>query len=200
MTDATRRWIESIAPLKLGYIETLCMTYTLARHVIDSGIPGDFVECGVFCGVECAVMARALKDAGADDGRRIVHLFDSFRGIPEPGPEDHEFVAAGTRSGGAACSLSEVHQHMSDFGIPDNLLAYHPGWFFDTLPNSGIKQIALLRLDADLYESTRDCLKWLYPLVPRGGIVIVDDYPLSGCRKALHEVVYPQPVYFQRLP
>jgi hypothetical protein len=96
---------------------------------------------------------------------------------------------------------------MRNWGIPDELLVWHPGLFQDTMAgaklnpggwtneNDNPKQIALLRLDGDLYESTRIAM-FLYPLVSKGGWVICDDYQLSGARKAVHEVVMPGPVYW----
>ena len=45
----------------------------------------------------------------------------------------------------------------------------------------------MLRLDGDLYESTIDALQPLYPKVSPGGFVIVDDYNLPMCRKAIHD-------------
>ena len=202
MTPVTRRWIEALAPHCLGHVETLLSTYAIARHVLELGVPGDFVECGVYAGAQCAVMARALEDFSREHstlGRRV-HLFDSFQGMPQCGPEDSEFIQAGNKPGEAACDLAGVQSNMHNWGIPEDLLVYHKGWFQDTLPyivhrSRTLTEIALLRLDGDLYGSTKVCLEHLYPLVPRGGWVIVDDYPLSGCRKALHEVVgYPQPM------
>ena len=46
--------------------------------------------------------------------------------------------------------------------------------------------LAVLRLDGDLYESTMDALEALYDRVSPGGIVIVDDYGvLESCRAAV---------------
>ncbi len=60
------------------------------------------------------------------------------------------------------------------------------GWFADTLPNAKIKQLAILRLDGDMYSSTMDSLKNLYDKVSVGGYVIVDDYhDWPSCRKAV---------------
>jgi hypothetical protein len=64
------------------------------------------------------------------------------------------------------------------------------GWFQDTLPGiqHKIGDIALLRLDGDLYESTMVCLDNLYDNVVAGGIIIIDDYSsLTGARKAVHD-------------
>jgi O-methyltransferase len=49
-------------------------------------------------------------------------------------------------------------------------------------------EIALLRLDGDWYESTMDCLKYLFPKVVQKGIIIIDDYfTWEGCSKAVHD-------------
>lgn len=197
MTDATKDWIKGLIPQKLGYYETMCTTYALCQHVMDSGIPGDFAEAGVYAGAECAVMARALIDKG--ERVRRVHIYDSFQGIPAPGAEDHEFIAHGTPAGDVAYPMATVQANMKRWGIPAELLVYHPGWFEDTVLDPNPAVIALLRLDGDLYESTKVCLDHLWPRLERTGWLILDDYPLSGARKALHEVVgYPQPGYFQK--
>jgi O-methyltransferase/8-demethyl-8-(2,3-dimethoxy-alpha-L-rhamnosyl)tetracenomycin-C 4'-O-methyltransferase len=144
-------------------------------------------------------MARAIQDAGI--WPRRVHLFDSFKGLPEPGENDGDLRAAHTPAGIACQSLREVKEHFVEWGIPQEMLVYHPGWFADTLPNHGISQIALLRIDCDLYESAALVMKHLYPLVAPGGWVIADDWNLDGFRQALLE--YPgfgdmAPVYWRR--
>ena len=61
------------------------------------------------------------------------------------------------------------------------------------IKKSLIKEISLLRLDGDFYESTMVTLEELYPLVSKGGIVIIDDYGgFQGCKKAVDE-------YFKKL-
>jgi len=62
------------------------------------------------------------------------------------------------------------------------------GWFINSLPPANIKKISFLRLDGDLYESTRDPLNILYSKVTKGGIVYVDDYgSFNGCKVAVEE-------------
>ena len=62
------------------------------------------------------------------------------------------------------------------------------GWFKDTLPPRGLRRVALLRLDGDLYSSTVDAIEPLYPLVVPGGVVYVDDYgAYGGCHQAINE-------------
>ena len=50
-----------------------------------------------------------------------------------------------------------------------------------------IEKLAILRLDGDMYESTIQPLDSLYHKVSPGGFIIVDDYTLPGCRKAVDD-------------
>ncbi len=61
------------------------------------------------------------------------------------------------------------------------------GWFRDTLPHAPIDRLAVLRLDGDMYESTIVALQSLYPKVSVGGYVIVDDYCIKSCAKAVDD-------------
>ncbi len=217
------KWLDNVALAALSSKETLLATFDLARNVIERGIPGDFVECGVFGGAQCAVMARAIMEEEWSHWRSVepgsinwkesrhkrVHLFDSFTGVPAPGKYDTEWLDAGHAAGTSICTLDAVKAHMAEWGIPDELLVYHPGFFADTVPyfkhdslvcSPAWPPIALLRLDGDLYESTRVCVQHLEPLVSPGGWIIVDDFGLSGARKAFLETVRSDtgPAYFKK--
>ncbi len=192
--------VEQAAPFALCCLPTLKNTQMLSKTILKEGTPGDFVECGVFAGSHPAVMATVIEDMDRDGGR-MVHLFDSFEGIPSPGPNDNETITGciGTEQRGlvstgvSVCSLEKVRRNMRIFGVPDRRLVYHKGWFQNTVQRAVVrgqlsgKKIAMLRLDGDLYESTMVCLEHLHPLVPRGGFVVIDDYALTGCRLAVTE-------------
>ncbi len=62
-----------------------------------------------------------------------------------------------------------------------------PRWFKDTLPGLHDQRWALIRLDGDMYESTMDALKALYPNLSPGGYLVVDDYFVPACREAVHD-------------
>lgn len=208
--------LEQFAKRAYSSRETIQASYDIARLAINNGIPGDFVECGVAAGSNAAAMALAILKGecmALPDGTwhfppgvtRRVHLFDSFTGIPKCGPEDAEFIAANHPAGLTAHSLESVKSGMRNWGIPDELLVWHPGMFADTIPAPAVtgisrNQIAVLRLDGDLYESTKVCIENLFPLVSKGGWVIVDDWDLSGARKAVIEHVGHGfgPIYFTR--
>ncbi len=217
-----------IAKRAYSSIETVRASYDIARMAIERGVPGDFVECGVGAGANAAAMALAITEEEQPDiewspTRHIVgnafmpvpcvHLFDSFTGIPQAGPEDVEFLEAGHKPGLSAHSRTEVEANLKEWGLPLELFVFHEGDFAETVrfvmepyPFGGpafdterIKQISVLRLDGDLYESTKVCIEHLYPLVSRGGWVIVDDWDLSGARKAVLDYMRDGfgPIYFQ---
>lgn len=207
--------LETIGLAALSNAGDFRSSYALAERCLSENIPGDFVECGVFGGSQVAAMVRAYYDWFGGFGLPITrrfHLFDSFEGVPEPGPQDCDFVAGGHTKGASACSLEAVQANMKQWGVPDELLVYHRGWFeycgTFRYTVGGVKigadfgKIALLRLDLDLYEGTMAALDLFYPLLSPGGFCIIDDYALDGCRQAVNEYMgggFP-PIYWQKQP
>jgi hypothetical protein len=86
-----------------------------------------------------------------------------------------------------AVSLEQVKENFSKYGMLDDRVVFLKGWFKDTLPTAPIDRLSILRLDGDLYESTIQTLDALYGKVSPGGFVIIDDYGLGGCRKAVED-------------
>ncbi|MEO5364252.1 MAG: tetratricopeptide repeat protein [Magnetococcus sp. DMHC-8] len=143
--------------------------------VLAEQVPGDFMETGIWRGGACIFMRGVLKAYGVTD--RIVWAADSFAGVPVPTlPEDAGFDISRHRLPVLAVSLEEVQELFARYDLLDDRVRFLPGWFKDTLPTAPIGQLAILRLDGDLYESTMDALVSLYDKVVRGGFVIVDDY------------------------
>lgn len=170
-------------------------TYLAALDVVNRDVKGSFVECGVAYGAQVCAMAEASVG-----NPREFHLFDSFIGIPMAGPNDHDQPGIGkfvvdqnlplkerlVSSGISASTVENVKSNLSKFGFGHGY-NYHVGWFQDTLPVVKTGPIAMLRLDGDLYESTKVCLEHLFSNVVQGGCIILDDYPLPGSRKAWEE-------------
>jgi O-methyltransferase len=157
--------------------------------VLKEDVPGDVVETGVWRGGASIFMRGALEALG--DQERRVWCADSFEGLPTPNiekyPQDkdvdwhtHPWLAVG---------LDEVKRNFSMYNLLDRRVEFLVGWFKDTLGNAPIKAISILRLDGDMYESTKDALNGLYKKVSPGGFVIVDDYglPQDTCRRAIHD-------------
>jgi O-methyltransferase len=159
-----------------------CITDIIRHH-----IPGDLIETGVWRGGACIFMRAVLK--AYEDSSRSVWVADSFQGLPPPNPERYP-ADAGDRlfeEPALRVSVEEVQANFRKYGLLDDRVRFLVGWFRDTLPIAPIDQLALVRLDGDLYESTMDALRSLYPKLSVGGYLIVDDYALPGCRLAVDE-------------
>lgn len=159
----------------------------LLRQALDDKITGDFVEAGVWRGGAC-IYAKGILDAcGAED--RKVFVADSFRGLPEPNVDLYAADAGDIHSTfpELAIPLSVVRENFRRYGLLDDNVIFLEGWFKDTLHTADIKEIAVLRLDGDMYESTMDTLTALYGKVSKGGFVIVDDYILKACAQAVDD-------------
>jgi O-methyltransferase len=159
-----------------------------AETVLLENIPGDFIETGVWRGGACILLRGVLQAYG--NFLRRVWVADSFAGLPKPNPEKypadlgdnlHTFPEL-------AVPLEEVRQNFSRYNLLDQQVRFLPGLFAETLPQAPIEQLALLRLDGDMYESTMDALTALYPKLSSGGFCIIDDYGcITACRKAVRD-------------
>lgn len=153
-----------------------------AEDVLARRVPGDFIETGVWRGGAIIFMRAILKAYGVAD--RTVWGADSFQGLPDPGARDAGSVEQTYEE--LRVPLEEVRANFERYGLLDGQVRFLPGWFSHTLPHAPIKELSLIRLDGDLYESTFTALTSLYPKLSRGGYVIVDDYGcLPSCRQAV---------------
>jgi len=186
-----------VYPYTMVSYERLSNTYELAKLIEKDKTHGTFVECGVWRGGCAAVLAFVADQAKSN---RKIWLFDSFEGLPEPtftdGTSAQKYAlnrSSGKLSaiGKCAASLSDVNEvFFSILKINKKNVIIKKGWFQNTLPESrkAIGPIAILRLDADWYESTKCCLGNLYDQVIPGGYIIIDDYGhWPGCKRAIDE-------------
>ncbi|QIK95397.1 macrocin O-methyltransferase [Sphingomonas sp. HDW15A] len=146
-------------------------------------VSGDFIEAGIWRG-GAVILMRALLDAYEIKDRRIFAA-DSFAGIP-----------INTRAKGDpvdkwvdrwAAPLDDVKANIRRFGLLDDKVRFLAGFFADTLPTLTDERFALVRLDSDSYDSVETSLEHLYPRLSRGGVLIIDDWHLVGCRQAVED-------------
>lgn len=158
------------------------------RTIQAEDIPGDFIEAGVWRGGLPIIMRAFLHEQKIL--QRKVYLADSFQGLPDElsDPKDKAAHLIMDPIHHLNCSRKQVEDSMNYFGLNDEQVVFLEGWFKDTLKGLSDEKFALIRLDGDYYESTRDAIKYLYPRLSNGGYVIIDDYNLPvGCKKAIDE-------------
>jgi hypothetical protein len=160
-------------------------------RVFAEGVEGDFLEAGV-CYGGASIFMRALQVAYGEDGRST-WVADTFAGVPPPTHEvdrEHELDLTEERVPWMAASLGAVRDNFDAYGLLSENVRFLPGLFADTLPAAPVERLAILRIDGDLYSSTRDALDTLYDRVSEGGWVIVDDYgALEPCRLAVDDFI-----------
>jgi O-methyltransferase len=207
---ATLETIEVVRPFTMTSRERLAAVCDAVRYVDRYAIPGAIVECGVWAGGSAMAAARTLIEVG-DTGRDL-YLFDTFEGMSEPSDADRDalgakaadqLASADRKTGAVWCyaSLEDVQQNMSLTGYPAARLKFVKGMVEDTIPAQAPKQIALLRLDTDWYESTRHELLHLIGRVAPNGVLLIDDYGhWQGARQAVDEwlAVFDRPVLLAR--
>lgn len=156
--------------------------------VLERGVAGDLIECGAWRGGATILMRAVLKAYG--DTERAVWVADSFEGLPKPDPKLYP-ADKGDRHwsyGQLAVSLEQVRENFAKYGLLDDQVRFLRGWFRDTLATAPISRLAVLRIDADMYQSTMEALVFLYPKVSVGGYVIVDDYgAVPACKRAVDD-------------
>jgi len=161
------------------------------ENAIVDNVPGDFVECGVWRG-GCTMMMAGIAREYEGDFYPIkpipqTWVCDSFAGVPPPSmPQDtgidlYVFPQL-------TVTEEQVRANFQRFNLLSDDVHFVKGWFKDTLPSLPVKQISVLRLDGDLYESTMNVLDNLYPKLSVGGYCIIDDYgAIAACAQAVHE-------------
>jgi len=152
------------------------------ENVLKNKVPGDFVETGSWRGGTTIFMRALLKAYNVVD--RKVWVADSFEGLPAP--KDEQDGPDLSSVDYLKVSLEQVKANFKRFDLLDPQVQFLKGWFCDTLPNAPIDQIAILRLDGDMYSSTMDSLQNLYHKVSKNGYVIIDDYhSWPSCHQAV---------------
>jgi O-methyltransferase len=154
---------------------------------IAEGTPGDLIETGVWRGGATIFMRAVLAAHQVTD--RTVWVADSFRGAPEPDVDRYPADEGDTYSTYEhfAVGADEVRANFARYNLLDDQVRFLEGWFADTLPTAPIDRLAVVRLDGDMYGSTWDAITALYPKLSPGGFLIVDDFALDRCRRAIED-------------
>lgn len=158
------------------------------EQVIRNNVPGDCIETGVWRGGACIFMRAILKAHGITD--RSIWVADSFEGLPPPSNkiDKNDPVGGHFRDKELAVSLDEVKENFKLYGLLDDQVKFLKGWFNVSLKNITAEKFSVVRLDGDMYESTMDAIRALYPKLSVGGYLIVDDYlNIPACKRAIDD-------------
>lgn len=184
------------------YIRGVWLKTFLAHYQLflkTQQLAGDIVELGIFRGRSLMSLAHFLEIHNMGDRHKQVFGFDNWQGLkltekdgaPQEGKKDGNYNA------------SQYKQELLDIikvFDADRLAPHKPrivlvdGNIEETVPkfiadHPGLR-ISLIHFDCDTYEPTMTGLKYLYPLVVTGGVVMFDEYglrPWEGESKAVDD-------------
>lgn len=203
MSPEDRAIVEQALPYTMTGAARLQALIDAVRYCVSRGVPGAFVECGVWRGGSMLAAIYALQALGSSD--RDIYLYDTFEGMTAPTEHDISsldppalttWTEAGERNERPWAELfnadlfneDAVRATVLSTGYPEARIHFVRGPVEETLPCRAPDQLALLRLDTDWYESTRHELECLYPRLSDGGVLIIDDYGhWEGARRAVDE-------------
>lgn len=162
----------------MKFYETYCGTdnyhsldrkYTLNQLMkVCAVLEGDTAECGVYRGASSYLICRHIAGLGKSH-----HLFDSFGGLSNPGPEDSNHWTQGDM----ACDEAVVRENLKEY----DFVVYHKGWIPDKFHEVSSKVFCFVHIDVDLYQPTYDSLAFFYESTSPGGIILCDDYGFITC-------------------
>ena len=176
-------------------LETQQNSFDMGKYVVDNKIEGDIIASG-------ANFATMMLGA-SEDLSRTFWGFDSFEGIQLAGKKDTLQAGIGAithdvnvpdselliSSGITSHSKESVLINFKNWGVDNYDIKLVEGWVQNTIDAviDEIKSISILRLDMDIYDPTKYTLNKLYPLITKGGVIIIDDWELDGVRIAVEE-------------
>tara|TARA_B100000029_G_scaffold451010_1_gene475276 strand:+ start:65 stop:766 length:702 start_codon:yes stop_codon:yes gene_type:complete len=151
------------------------MLYSIVKT--QTNLEGDLAEVGVFQGGSAKLICEVKKE-------KILYLFDTFAGLPEVSDDDTHF--------------GQKHWHDNEFNntsiesVKKILKKYDNVHIFKGIfPDSGKeiinKKFCFVHLDVDLYKSTIDSLRFFFPKMVQGGIILIHDFHSDGIQKAFRE-------------
>lgn len=170
--SACRLWCLNCHATSVSAVAGTWLFVELLRYLNNGRVPGNVAECGVYQGGNAFIslmLSPALR-------ARKYQLFDSFSGFPTFSSVDPTTRRDHFRD----VSLTAITARFAAFSNVE----IHKGYFNKTFPQLTSADYALVYIDCDLYESTLECLKFFYPRLRPGGILLLHDYWLPEEKQA----------------
>lgn len=150
----------------------------LAMARMQSQLDGDMAEVGVFQGASAKLIC-AVK------GSRKFWGFDTFAGLQDVTEEDTHWGVSFFKAGQYQSSQNEVEKYLVEFENKQLVAGYFPE---SVGPESGIdiddRRFSFVHLDVDTHDSTLTSLRYFWPRMVPGGIILSHDGHAKGVAKA----------------
>ncbi len=162
------------------------------RAVAD--VPGDACEIGCLSGHSAWLAADAFRRLSKTV---TFHLCDSFEGLSEYTDKDRNERGAmpGFASADFKYPEDQVLENLSEF----DFIKTHKGWIPEPFKDLQNATFCYAHIDVDLYEPTRDSIRFIWERLSPRGVVLFDDYGtllFPGARVAINEFFQGRKDYF----
>ena len=151
------------------------LIYSIAKT--QEKLNGDMAEVGVYQGGSAKLICEAKE-------KRNFYLFDTFEGLPDVSDIDTHFGEKfWEKNQFNNTTENSVKKFLDDY---ENIKIVK-GLFPDSARNIQETKFSFVHLDVDLYKSTIDSLRYFYPRLVDGGIILIHDFHTDGIKKAIKE-------------
>ena len=158
------------------------LIYSIAKT--QEVFEGDMAEIGVYQGGSAKLICEAKK-------KRNLFLFDTFEGLPDVSNIDTHFgKKVWDKNQFNNTSEEQVKTFLKDY---DNVKIVK-GIFPNSVEHIGNTKFSFVHLDVDLYKSTIDCLRYFFPRMINGGIILIHDFHTDGIKNAIKEYSSENPI------
>lgn len=148
--------------------------YELWQLVQESvKLKGALIEIGAWRGGSGALIAKRAELSGI---KEKVYLCDTFKGVVKVGDKDSSY-----KGGEHADTSKEMVEEVIDKLDLDNVKILAGVFPEETSRLVDDEIFRFCHIDVDVYQSTKDVIRWLWPRLVAGGVVVFDDYGFQPC-------------------
>lgn len=185
------------------YVRRQTLTRFLAHYDIFKkilNVKGSVIECGVYSGGGLMTWAKISSILEPINLTRKIYGFDTFKGYPNISKKDSTFYVNSHKVGDMGSdSYDELKEIIKIYNSNRPIGHIEKVYLIKGDANKTIPQfieenpyilVSLLHLNFDIYEPTSIAIKYFWPRIPKGGIIIfgeVDDPIWPGETIALVE-------------
>ena len=175
------------------------------KYISNQKIEGDIVECGVYNGNTLSYIGKISENLNL---KKKIWGYDTFSGfiVDTYTSKDTDFKT------GKKINFDQIDVSFNLKEVKKNIIKndsknfdkyiFIEGDIIKTLDKEENlpQKISFLRLDTDLYKTTKKQLDILYSRLSKGGILHIDDYGLCpGVRSAVDEFFFDKHIWLHRV-
>ncbi len=205
LNDEQRNLIKRFEKKSLASELNLWSIYQSLEYIKNQKIDGDIVECGIYNGNTLSFIGLITDKFNLE---KKIWGFDTFDGFVEGSFSDHDLdfktkKKINYEKADINYSIEDVKKIIIN-NDPYKFEKYNliKGDILETLSDEKNipKHISFLRLDTDIYKTTKKQLEILFDKLVIGGVLHIDDYGICpGVKKAVDEFFNNKKIWLHRV-